>query len=297
MLAVRDGDGSGSGLAVAGLDAGTVAAAVARSWAGSGRDVLLVDADAHGTRLAARISAAARLALQPARRGLPSLIASRSAFDAETVSRHCWLLPTQGAGSVHLLGAPAHPDGARRTARWLAERCGELAALEARWAVIVSMPGPTAQSYESLIRAASQRLVLTVTPGTVPVGGLRAVGTAFWLRFTPDPEMRLRAAGIEPIGPHGSMSGAAAAGSSAPLVGGTRRARPAALLGARPRRRDRVLLEALAEVAGRLGDPAGSAAGPPRLRGGTNGLASQQCAAAAQAAGPMLVSPPIGTRP
>ena len=277
MLAVRDADGTGP--VVAGLDAGAVAVAVARSWAGGGRDVLVVDADAHGTGLAARVGAAARVALPSARRGLPSLIASRSGLSAESVVGHSWHLPTRGDGSVRLLGAPAHPDGARRAAGWLADRCEELAGLALRWAVIVSMPGPTVRSYEPLIGAASQRVVLAVTPGAVPVGGLRAVGAAFWLRFAPDPEVTLRTAGTEGAGPGGLWCDAAA--SSAPLVGGVGRARPASLLGARPRGRDRVLLDAVADVAERLGTVAERAAGRHR---GTNGSASQECATAAAAA-------------
>ena len=276
MLAVCDADRTGP--VVAGLDAGTAAVAVARSWAGAGRDVLVVDADAHGTGLSERVGAAARVALPSARRGLPSLIASRSGLSADSVVGHSWQLPTRGDGSVHLLGAPAHPDGARRAAGWLAERCEELAGLALRWAVIVSMPGPTVRSYEPLTRAASHRLVLAVTPGTVPVGGLRAVGAAFWLRFAPDPEVRLLAAETDRAGPGGLWCDAAA--SSTPLVGGIRRARPASLLGARPRGRDRVLLDAVTDVAERLGTVADRAAGRHR---GTDGLASQECAAAAAA--------------
>ncbi len=275
MLAVRDTEGAS--LAAPGLDAGAVATAIARSWADAGRDVLLVDADAHGTGLSGRIGVAARLALQPAQRGLPSLIASRSSLSAEIVVRHCWLLPTEGGGSVHLLGAPAHPDGARRTAGWLADRSGELAGLADRWAVIVSMPGPTAPSYEPLMHAASQRLVLAVAPGTAPPGGLRAVLAAFWLRFTPDPEVRMLSARPEGTGPEGLRANAPTVGTSAPLIGGTRRARPAALLGARPRHRDRVLLEALTGVAERLGAAADRSEEPARHWAGTNGLAAERC--------------------
>ncbi len=293
MLAVCDADETGP--VVPGLDAGTVAVAVARSWAGGGRDVLVVDADAHGTGLLGRTGAAARLALRSARRGLPSLIASRSAFSAETVARHCWHLPIQGAGSVHLLGAPAHPDGARRAVGWLADRCEELAGLALRWAVIVSMPGPTVPSYEPLMHAASQRLVLAVTPGTVPVGGLRAVGSAFWLRFAPDPEVLLLAAETEGAGPGSLRPATPTAHTSAPLIGGIRRARPASLLGARPRGRDRVLLAAITDVAERLGTVADRAAGRHRA---ANGVASEECATAfaATADSPTLGRAAIGAR-
>lgn len=275
MLAVRDADDTG--LSAPGLDAGAVAVAVARSWAEAGREVLLVDADAHGSGLSGRIGAAARLALQPARRGLPSLIAARASLDAEIVARHCWLLPTSG-GSVQLLGAPAHPDGARRSAGWLAEHARGLAGLAGRWRVVVSMPGPAASAYEPLLRAASQRLVLAVAPGTAPPGGLRAVLSAFWWRFAPDPVMRLRCFDAEWGDPNSP-----AAETSESLIGGVKRARPAALLGARSRRRDRVLLAALARVAGHL-EAAGRPGGPVWLVAGANGLVAGRCGADVAAA-------------
>ena len=281
MLAVCDADGTGP--VVAGLDAGAVAVAVAQSWAGGGRDVLVVDADSHGTGLSERVGAAARLALRPARRGLPSLIAARSGLSAESVVCNSWLLGARGDGSVRLLGAPAHPDGARLAAGWLADRRAELARLAEHWAVIVSMPGPMAPAYGPLLRAVQQRLVLTVTAGTAPAGGLRAVGAAFGLRFAPDPEVVLLAAETEGADTDSVGPPAPTAHTRAPLVGGIRRARPAVLMGARPRRRDRVLLEALADVAGRLGNTLDRSAEPTRHRVGANGLTAQRRPAAAQA--------------
>lgn len=277
MLAVRDAEGACA--AAPGLDAGAVAAAVARSWAEAGRDVLLVDADAHGTGLSARIGAAARLELQPAQRGLPSLIASRSSLDAIAVAQHCWLLPTGGSGSVQLLGAPAHPDGARRAASWLADRARELVGLADRWAVVVSMPGPAAPSYEPLLRAASQRLALAVVPGNTPPGGLRGVLGAFWMHFAPDPEMRLRALDLGEADP-----GNPAAETSASLIGGIGRARPAALLGARSRRRDRVLLATLADAARHLETAVGRPGESAQLVAGANGLPAGRCTTADAAA-------------
>ena len=281
MLAVSDA--RGAGLAASGLDAGAVATAIARLWADAGRDVLVVDADAHGAGLSGRIGATTRLALQPAQRGLPSLIASRSPLSAQTVARHCWLLPTEAGGSISLLGAPAHPDGARRAASWLADRCEDLAELAQRWAVIVSMPGPAAPPYEPLTRAASQRLELAVVAGTAPPGGMRALLGAFWLRFAPFPQIRLLAAGPEEKGRDSSAVTAPIWETSAPLTGGTGRARAAVLLGARPRGRDRVLLEALAGAAGRLGAAADRAEEPATPRVGTNGLAARRCGGAAGA--------------
>ena len=270
MLAVRDCDAAR--LTVPGLDAGAAAVAVAHSWAEAGRRVLLVDADAHGIGLSGRIGAAARVAVPPARRGLPSLIASRASPTAETVAGHCWLLPSDGDGSVQLLGAPAHPDGAHRSASWLADRAAEIAALADRWAVIVAMPGPTVPSYKRLLSAASQCLMLTVAPGVAPPGGLRAVLSAFWLHFAPDPELKLLTFGVEDADPETS-----AAEISATLIGGVNRARPAALLGARSRRRDRVLGTALADAATQLGTAADRSVGPERYPAGSNGLSANHC--------------------
>ncbi len=251
MLAVRDA--ADAGLRAPGLDAGAVATAVARSWARTGRDVLLVDADAHGTGLSGRIGTATRLALDPARRGLPTLIASRTSLSAESAAAHCWLLPTSGSGSVQLLGAPAHPDGARQAASWLADRAGELAALAGSWAVVVSMPGAAAAAYEPLIGAASQRLILAVAPGTASPGGYRAVLAAFGPRFAPDPRATLSIAPACVSGSRCTAGVSPVADASAPLIGGVGRTRPAALLGARPMRRDRVLLAAIDGVASCLG--------------------------------------------
>lgn len=277
MLAVRDA--ADTGLRAPGLDAGAVATAVARSWARTGRDVLLVDADAHGTGLSGRVGAATRLALDPARRGLPTLIASRASLSASSAAAHCWLLPT-GSGSVQLLGAPAHPNGARHAAAWLADRAGELAALTDRWTVVVSMPGATAPPYEPIVGAASQRLTLAVVPGTAAPGGYRAVLAAFGPRFPPDPEMRLLIAEADAAAPLRLAADSLTTGISAPLIGGIKQARPAALMGARPRPRDRVLMKALADVAALLAAMADHADQQAALPASTNGLAATQCTAA-----------------
>ena len=278
MLTVCDADDAS--LTVPGLDAGTAAVAIARSWARAGRDVLLVDADAHGSGLSQRIGAATRLALDPAQRGLPSLIASRASLSAESVAQHCWLLPTSGGGSLHLLGAPTHPYGAHQAAAWLADRARKLAELAERWAVIVSMPGAAAPSYVRLSRVASQGLALAVAPGTTPPCGLRAVLAAFGPRFAPDPEIRLLIAEADAAAPLRLAADSLTTGMSAPLIGGVKRARPAVLLGARPGPRGRVLLKAVDGVAARLAAMADHADEQAALGAGANGLASTQCAAA-----------------
>ncbi len=238
-----------------GLDAGAFAVRVARSWAQAGRDVLLVDADAHGAGLARRIGGACRLALDPARRGLPTLIASRAHLCAETVAGHCWQLPTGGGGSVHLLGAPAHPQGARRSAAWLAERSTHLGALGSCRAVVVSMPGSFVDAYGALSAAATHRVVLAGAPGTAPPGGVRAVLSAFRFRFGPDPVTLLLDGGNDVRGSGGGITTAA----ERRVLGWVGPVREAALLGGRVRRRDRARLAAVDAVAARLCEPSGSA--------------------------------------
>lgn len=238
-----------------GLDAGALAVRVARSWAQAGRDVLLVDADAHGTGLAERTGGACRLALDPARRGLPTLIASRASLSFENVVGHCWQLPTGGGGSVRLLGAPAHPQGARLSALWLAERSTQLGALGCCWAVVVSMPGPPVDAYAALGAAATHRVVLTGAPGTAPPGGVRAVLSAFWFRFGPDP-VTLLLDGDDDV--HG-CDGAITAAAERRVLGWVGPVRETALLGGRVGRRDRARLAVIDAVAARLWEPSASA--------------------------------------
>lgn len=255
MLAVRETDGPRPD--ASGLDAGTLAVAIARSWAHAGRDVLVVDADAHGTGLAGRIGAATRSTLPPARRGLPSLIAAREPLDARSVMGHCWRLTPDGAGSVWLLAAPTHPKGSAKSAAWLAERAEELAALATGVGVVLAMPGPPTDAYERLQDAATHCVALGGEPGTAPPGGLRAVLSAFGFRFSPDPVTLLLAAddGSGPAESEAPNLDEAVLGRLGPM-------RPAALLGGRARRRDRAPLADLDAVTDRLHSP--QAAGASR---------------------------------
>lgn len=237
-----------------GLDAGALAVGIACSWARAGCDVLLVDADAHGMCLAERIGAATRTVLPPARHGLPSLMAARTPISPQAVTRHCWHLTVKvpGSGSVRLLAAPTHPDGARASAVWLAERAGELATLAAFWPIVVSMPGQPVDAYRTLGAAATQRVALAGSTGTAPPGGLRAVLNAFGFGFGPDPVTLL----FEPPDANGDAGAAAAdrglpgAGRGLPGCVGTMNA--VALLGGRVRRRDRTALASIDAAAGRL---------------------------------------------
>ena len=243
MLAVRAGGDAAADAPApvpGALDTGAFAVGVARWWARAGRDVLVVDADAHGTGLARRISAATRAGVRPALRGLPSLIAARTPLNTHSVLAHCWALRAGGSGSILLLGAPGHPDGAHRSAAWLAEHAGAVAELGTRWAVIVSMPGPHTEPYAALLREAPLHVTLSPAAGTAPPGGLRAVLGAFWLRFDPDPVTLLCAStgDMESPCPAGTAVGLAVVGRVGPVS-------ETALVGGRARRRDRTALAAL----------------------------------------------------
>ncbi len=235
-----------------GLDAGALAVGIACSWARAGCDVLLVDADAHGMCLAERIGAATRTVLPPARRGLPSLMAARTAIGPQAVTRHCWHLAVKVPGSVRLLAAPTHPDGARASAAWLAERAEQLATLAALWPIVVSMPGQPVDAYRTLGAAATQRVALAGSTGTAPPGGLRAVLNAFGFGFGPDPVTLL----FEPSDAVGDTGAAAAdrrfPGAGRGLPGCVGPVNAVALLGGRVRRRDRTPLASIDAAAGRL---------------------------------------------
>ncbi len=270
MLAVRAGgdpDADAPEPAAGTLDTGAFAVGVARSWARAGRDVLVIDADAHGTGLARRISAATRTGVPAAQRGLPSLIAARTPLDKRSVPAHCWALPADGSGSVLLLGAPGHPAGARRSAAWLAERADAVAALGGRWAVIVSMPGSGAEPYAALTRAAALQVTLSPAAGTAPPGGLRGVLGAFWLRFDPDPLTLVYASAGDTESPR-----PASAAAGLPVVGRLGPVSESALLGGRARRRDRAALDALGAASGHLRRRAELSAGRSLDTASTNGL-------------------------
>lgn len=251
------------------LDAGALAVGIARSWVRAGRDVVVVDADAHGAGLAECIGEATRTTLSPARRGLPSLMAAREPLTARNLTRHCWRLATAvaEAGAVWLLAAPTHPDGAALSAAWLADRSGELAALASRIAVVVSMPGPPVGSYEAISRAATHQVTIAGAPGTAPPGGLLAVLSAFGFRFRPVPATLLLAADGE-----GSFAARGTSAGDRAVLSRFGPVRPAALLGGRVRRRDRMPLAEVDAVAGRLRDASDGRAEPPTREAGANGL-------------------------
>ena len=124
------------------LDAGSVGLALARRWSESGEAVLFVDADVAGSRLAQRLGEAERVEYSPAVRGLASLIVAREPVTLRLLADHCYSLDTAD-GSLWALFAPFHPTGAAHGASWLAERAGDLAAIDRERRVIVSVSLPT----------------------------------------------------------------------------------------------------------------------------------------------------------
>ena len=231
----------------AGADAGAVAVCIARSWADVGHDVLLVDGDAHGGRLSARLGTATRTALHPDRRGLPSLMADRSTLSLSVLAQHCWQMPVAGTGSLWLLLAPTHPDGAHRSARWLSERADAFAAVSRRRAVVTALPGHIAEPYGALARAAQQRVVLSAEDHNHP-DELRSTLTELGLDPSIDSATVLSLA--QPVPPtRDDVDGTTAPAETLPRPVHIGPVRERALLGGRSRRSDRPALQALNALA------------------------------------------------
>ncbi len=121
------------------LDTGSVALALARRLSESGRRMLFVDADATGSRLAARCGQAIGAPISPATRGLPTLIAARDPLQAEALAPHCYSL-SAGPESLWLLFGPESAAGGRFAAGWLAERVADLRELHRTREVVISVP-------------------------------------------------------------------------------------------------------------------------------------------------------------
>ena len=169
-------------LAVAGspdaaLDSGSLAVAVARCWAAHGRDVTVVDAHPAGIALAGRLADAAGLALAPAVRGVPSLMAARQRVDAALLREHCWALDSPGAGTVRVLLGPSNGDGAALAAAWLAGRMGELLAANAGRSMIAvtAMPPDCGQQW---LRSADATALVAPVGDDAQVDAVRSAAAA-----------------------------------------------------------------------------------------------------------------------
>ena len=119
------------------LDAGSMGLALARRWSDASEQVLFVDADTTGSRLAERFGAATRAEYSPAVRGMPSLIVARVPLNLKTLADHCYRLDGS-QGLLWALYAPFNVVACLYAARWLAERTGDLAAVDRQRPVVVS---------------------------------------------------------------------------------------------------------------------------------------------------------------
>ena len=117
------------------LDAGAVGLALARRWSKSGERLLFVDADVSGSRLAQRVGATELADYSPAKRGLPSLMAARQPLTLESVAPHCYSMVE---GALWTLFGPFHPDGGEYAVGWLADRVGEMEALDRQRTVLLA---------------------------------------------------------------------------------------------------------------------------------------------------------------
>ncbi|WP_419946561.1 hypothetical protein [Candidatus Poriferisodalis sp.] len=111
--------------------------ALAGRWAKADDRVLLVDADAAGSRLADRLGAIVGADYSPAERGLPSLIVARQHLTLGLLAEHCYAL-SASAGSLWGLFGPRNPHGARYAAGWLAERADALMTIGRTRRVVVT---------------------------------------------------------------------------------------------------------------------------------------------------------------
>ena len=230
------------------VECGALAVALAHAVAAadSGVSVLVIDADATGSRLAQRVGDAAGVDAPPAQRGLSTLIAVGGGFDPGSVERHCWELPRRNADAARVLlaAAPSHPRGAAHAVEWLAERAEQIAALHGAMTVLVSLPGPLAAAHRELLAAAARQLVASPVAAAEPANRPQATLTAARARSASARPCELRCGGavLARMGP----------------------VRTAVLLGRRARRRERVALDALTDAARQLAAERGlSTSGDP----------------------------------
>lgn len=121
------------------LFANSVAYCLARVWSGSGsgRPVALIDADTTGSALYERLGECGLGVYAPERRGLPSLMASRSSLAVPSLAEHSYEMG-RGPGSLWMLFGPRHIDGGGLAAGWLAKRFEDLVRIDSERAVVVA---------------------------------------------------------------------------------------------------------------------------------------------------------------
>ena len=142
------------------LDAGSLGLALARRWGAVGEPVLFVDADTAGSRLAERFGAATRADYSPALRGMASLIVAREPLNLKSLADHCYSLDGS-KGSLWALFAPFDRSACHYAAGWLAERAGDLAAVDRQRPVVVAAPLPDGEgSLEPLLKSCAATVLL-----------------------------------------------------------------------------------------------------------------------------------------
>ncbi len=145
--------------------AASLAIAYARRLSAMGEQALVIDADASGSTLAMRLGEATGASYSAALRGLPSLIASRSALSPELLGAHVELLDYPSGTLPILLGA-SHPNGGRYGIEWLAGRLDELTGVLASagfHAVIAATLRAPVPELGLLLRAGHSLLVAPAT--------------------------------------------------------------------------------------------------------------------------------------
>ena len=151
---------------LAATGAASLAIAYARRLSAGGERTLVIDADASGSTLAGRLGEATGVSYSAARRGLPSLIASRSELSPASLGAHVELLDYPAATVPVLLGA-SHPNGGRYGIEWLAGRVDELTAslsFAGVHAVIAATLRAPVPELGILLRAGHTLLVAPATP-------------------------------------------------------------------------------------------------------------------------------------
>ncbi len=97
----------------------------------------VIDADTTGPAFYERLGECGLGVYAPERRGLPSLMASRSRLTVGSLAEHSYELG-RGRGSLWVLFGPRHVDGGGLAAGWLAERVGDLVQIDSERAVVVA---------------------------------------------------------------------------------------------------------------------------------------------------------------
>ena len=243
------------------LLANSVAYCLARAWSSSGRPVAVIDADTTGSALHERLGEAASGVYAPERRGLPSLMASRTRLTADALAEHSYELG-RGRGSLWMLLGPRHIDGGGLAAGWLAERFEDLRRIDSERAVVAAASLPRSDERLSALLARVPAAAVVAPVGSS--GQMRDLGRELrgaGLARGGEGSARLIVEGKSPFGDDEIADGLEIA------VAGRLRVRPdAAVLRTPDRRRRSRFAKDVEALASRL-DPAAPAKGADTAAG------------------------------